>query len=104
SAGELVKPSAVLFNGGVFKAGELRSRVVDVLSSWAGASVPALEAADLDQAVALGAAYYGQVRRGKGIRIRGGVSRSYYVGIETSAPAVPGVAPPIKALCVVPMG
>ena len=54
--------------------------------------------------MALGAAYYGQVRRGKGIRIRGGVPRSYYVGIETSAPAVPGVAPPIKALCVVPMG
>ena len=32
------------------------------------------------------------------------MARSYYVGIETSAPAVPGVAPPIKALCVVPMG
>ncbi len=51
-----------------------------------------------------GAAYYGQVRRGKGVRIRGGVARSYYVGLETAAPAVPGVAPPIKALCVVPMG
>ena len=44
------------------------------------------------------------MRRGKGVRIRGGAPRSYYVGIETSAPAVPGVAPPIKALCVVPMG
>jgi hypothetical protein len=44
------------------------------------------------------------VRRGKGIRIRGGVPRAYYIGIESSAPAVPGVAPPIKALCVVPMG
>ena len=66
--------------------------------------VPSLEAADLDLAVALGAAYYGQVRRGKGIRIRGGAPRSYYVGIETSAPAVPGITPPIKALCVVPMG
>ena len=50
--------------------------------------------AELDLAVALGAAYYGQVRRGKGVRIRGGVARSYYVGIETSAPAVPGVPPP----------
>src|SRR5262249_23613493 len=62
------------------------------------------EAADLDLAVALGAAYYGQVRRGKGVRIRGGAPRSYYVGIESSAPAVPGVKPPLKALCVVPMG
>lgn len=66
--------------------------------------MPPLETHDLDLAVALGAAYYGQVRQGRGIRIRGGVPRSYYVGIETSAPAVPGVAPPIKALCVVPMG
>jgi molecular chaperone DnaK (HSP70) len=102
--GSSIKPSAILFNGGVFKAGELRRRVVEVLSSWAGGPVPPLESNDLDLAVALGAAYYGQVRRGRGIRIRGGVPRSYYVGVETSAPAVPGVPPPIKALCVVPMG
>ncbi|HEY2156898.1 MAG TPA: Hsp70 family protein [Isosphaeraceae bacterium] len=99
-----VHPSAVLFNGGVFKAGELRSRVVEVLGSWAGKDVPALATQDLDLAVAHGAAYYGLVRRGKGVRIRGGVPRAYYVGIESSAPAVPGVAPPLKALCVVPMG
>ena len=99
-----VKPSGVLFNGGVFKAAELRTRVGEILGSWAGKAVPPLDAADLDLAVALGAAYYGQVRRGKGVRIRGGVARSYYVGIETASPAVPGVPPPIKALCVVPMG
>jgi molecular chaperone DnaK (HSP70) len=104
TGGTMVRPSAVLFNGGVFKAGELRSRVAEVLGSWTGAPVPPLEAGDLDLAVALGAAYYGQVRRGKGVRIRGGVPRSYYVGVETAAPAVPGVPPPIKALCVVPMG
>ena len=104
TGGAIVTPSAVLFNGGVFKANELRNRVVEVLSSWAGRPVPSLETADLDLAVALGAAYYGLVRRGKGIRIRGGVPRAYYVGVETSAPAVPGVKPPIKALCVVKMG
>jgi molecular chaperone DnaK (HSP70) len=104
TGGATIAPSAVLFNGGVFKAAELRERVVEVLGSWSGAAVPALEAADLDLAVALGAAYYGQVRRGKGVRIRGGAPRSYYIGIESSAPAVPGVAPPIKAVCVVPMG
>src|SRR5262249_30904168 len=48
--------------------------------------------------------YYGLVRRGKGIRIRGGVPRSYYIGVEGAAPAVPGIAPPLKALCVVKMG
>jgi molecular chaperone DnaK (HSP70) len=99
-----IHPTAVLFNGGVFKAAELRSRVVEVLGSWSGKPVPSLESNDLDLAVAHGATYYGLVRRGKGVRIRGGVPRAYYVGIETSAPAVPGVVPALKALCVVPMG
>jgi molecular chaperone DnaK (HSP70) len=104
TGGSMVLPTAVLFNGGVFKAVELRRRILEVLSDWAGRPVPELEATDLDLAVAHGAAYYGQVRRGRGVRIKGGVARSYYVGLETAAPAVPGVRPPIKALCVVPMG
>jgi molecular chaperone DnaK (HSP70) len=104
TGGSMIFPSAVLFNGGVYKATELRRRVLEVLSDWSGKPVPELHSSDLDLAVARGAAYYGQVRRGRGVRIRGGVARSYYVGLETSAPAVPGVAPPIKALCVVPMG
>ena len=104
TGGAIVRPSAVLFNGGVFKASEMRGRVIEVISDWSGAPGPALETADLDLAVALGAAYYGQVRRGKGVRIRGGAPRSYYIGIESSTPAVPGVVPPIKAVCVVPMG
>jgi hypothetical protein len=54
--------------------------------------------------VSRGAAYYGLVRRGKGVRIRGGAARVYYVGVETSLPAVPGAPPPLKALCVVPFG
>jgi molecular chaperone DnaK (HSP70) len=97
-------PTAVLFNGGVFKAEPLRQRVVDVLTRWNKAAVKVLPSADLDVAVARGAAYYGLVRRGKGVRIRGGAARSYYVGVETSLPAVPGAPPPLKALCVVPFG
>ena len=99
SGGQLVLPSAVLFNGGVFKAQELRRQILDVLSSWAGRRVPELESSDLDLAVADGAAYYGQVRRGRGVRIRGGVSRSYYVGLEIAAPAVPGVAAADQGAC-----
>jgi hypothetical protein len=94
----------VLFNGGVFKANELKARVVEVLANWSGKAVPALDSSDLDLAVSQGATYYGLVRRGRGVRIRGGVPRAYYIGIESSAPAVPGVLPPLKALCVVPMG
>lgn len=97
-------PTAVLFNGGVFKAGPLRDRIVGQLNQWNKSTIKVLPAADLDLAVARGAAYYGLVRRGKGVRIRGGTARAYYVGVETSLPAVPGSAPPIKALCVVPFG
>jgi molecular chaperone DnaK (HSP70) len=101
------QPAAVLFNGGVFKAAPLRERLLDVLGHWVnpkGGGVRELAGVDLDRAVAAGAAYYGLVRRGKGIRIRGGTARSYYVGVETSLPAIPGSPPPIKALCVVPFG
>ncbi len=100
--------SAVLFNGGVFKAEPLRQRLIELLNGWSsdrGAQpVKDLKGADLDMAVARGAAYYGLVRRGRGVRIRGGTARSYYIGIESSLPAVPGASPPLKALCVVPFG
>jgi molecular chaperone DnaK (HSP70) len=97
-------PTAVLFNGGVMKAQKLRTRIVELLRTWAGTDVKVLEGADLDLAVALGAAHYGAVRRGKGIRIRGGTARAYYIGIESAMPAIPGFAPPVKALCVAPQG
>ena len=100
------QPAVVLFNGGVFKANPLRERMLTVLGQWINpkSGVRELHGADLDRAVAGGAAYYGLVRRGKGIRIRGGAGRAYYIGVETSLPAVPGSEPPIKALCVVPFG
>jgi hypothetical protein len=101
-------PSAILFNGGVFKSDSLRNRLLNVVGSWAKSvkADPARElaGADLDLAVARGAAYYGLVRRGKGVRIRGGTARAYYIGVETAAPAVPGMAPPLKAICVAPFG
>jgi Ethanolamine utilization protein EutJ (predicted chaperonin) len=108
TATDAALPSAVLFNGGVFKGDALRHRLLAVLGSWAKAAKadPARElaGADLDLAVARGAAYYGLVKRGKGIRIRGGTARAYYIGVATNMPAVPGFAPPIKALCVAPFG
>ncbi len=101
-------PTAILFNGGVFKAAPLRERFSGVLNNWAkeakGEKVRTLTGNDLDLAVARGAATYGMVRRGKGIRIRGGTARAYYIGVETAMPAIPGVRAPIKALCVAPFG
>ncbi|MCA9630391.1 MAG: Hsp70 family protein [Myxococcales bacterium] len=106
--GKLLHPTRVLFNGGVLKAAAVKQRVLETLGAWLeadGAGAPKeLPGSDLDLAVARGAAYYGQVRRGKGLRIRGGTARAYYVGIEAPVPAVPGMEPPISALCVAPFG
>jgi hypothetical protein len=66
--------------------------------------VTVLAGEDLMHAVSRGAAYYGLARQGKGIRIRGGVPRAYYVGIESAMPAVPGLPAPLKALTVAPFG
>jgi hypothetical protein len=103
-----VHPTAILFNGGVFKAAPLKTRVLEVVNSWlaseGGPPVKELSGADLDLSVARGAAYYGWVRQGHGIRIRGGTAHAYYVGVEASVPAVPGFEPPLRALCVAPFG
>jgi hypothetical protein len=107
----LACPTHVLFNGGVMKADVLRGRLVEVLNCWLTeegfetlGAANLLDAPDLEHAVARGAAYYGRARRGKGVRIRSGVSRTYYIGIESAMPAVPGMAAPMKALCVAPFG
>ncbi|CAL1241524.1 Hsp70 family protein [Candidatus Methylocalor cossyra] len=101
-------PTALLLNGGVFKAEALEKRLLEVLNSWleADGAPPArlLHGADLDLAVARGAAYYGYVRKGKGVRIKGGTAAAYYVGVESAMPAVPGFAPPLEALCIAPFG
>ncbi len=107
-APKLLHPTAILFNGGVMKADALRSRLVETIDAWlvadGGAPVRVLVGADLDLAVARGACSYALVRRGRGLRIRGGTARAYYVGIEGAVPAVPGVEPPVSAMCVAPFG
>ncbi len=102
------RPTALLLNGGVFRSPLLAARVSETLDGWlrasGAASVRVLPGTDVDLAVARGAAYYGQVRRGRGVRIRGGTARSYFVGIESAMPAVPGFEPPLRAMCVAPFG
>jgi len=104
----LACPTHVLFNGGVLRAALIRERLLAVVNGWLKeegiAPAAALTGEDLIHAVARGAAYYGLARRGQGIRIRGGIARTYYVGIETAMPAVPGIPAPLKALTVAPFG
>ncbi len=105
---KLLHPTAILFNGGVMKSESVRARITETLNAWLAedGAPPArvLSGGDLDLGVARGAAAYGLVRRGHGIRIRGGTARAYYLGIEGNAPAVPGVEPEVAAICVAPFG
>lgn len=101
-------PTAVVFNGGVMKSPLIRERILDVLKQWHSASesgeIRQINAFDYDLSVAWGASYYGQAARGDGIKIRGGLGMSYYMAIEASMPAVPGLAMPTRALCIAPFG
>ncbi len=107
-ASGLAVPTHVLFNGGVLHARFIRDRLIDVLNAWLDeegfSPVHLLAGEDLMHAVSRGAAYHGLALQGKGVRIRGGVPRTYYVGIESAMPAVPGIPAPLKALTVAPFG
>lgn len=98
------RPTAILFNGGVFQAEGMRRRLLDITETWFDEPLKVLQGTDLELAVARGAARYGLVKHGHGIRIRGGLSRAYYIGVELAMPAIPGMEPPIKAVCVAPQG
>jgi molecular chaperone DnaK (HSP70) len=104
----LASPTHILFNGGVMHAPFVRDRLLEVLNGWLSEEgfgpIKPLSGEDLMHAVARGAAYYGAARKGQGVRIRGGIARSYYVGIESAMPAVPGIAAPLKALAVAQFG
>lgn len=108
SLDKFVVPSAFLFNGGALKSAALKERLVQLVNSWATKlskpSVKVLEESNLDCAVSLGAVYYGLARAHQGIRVRAGTSHSYFVGVESAAPAIPGFTQQLKAYCVVPFG
>jgi hypothetical protein len=104
----LACPTHVLFNGGVLNAGLVRERILGTLNAWLAeegmSPAAALSGEDLMHAVSRGAAYYGLARHGRGVRIRGGVPRTYYVGVESAMPSIPGFPAPLKALTVAPFG
>ncbi len=116
---EGARPDVVLFNGGAFHSPLLRRRLIDSLAAWFGGESGwrprILDNPRLDLAVALGAAYYGMVRRGAGVRIAAGLARAYYIGVDadpnTSSPTESSKepsgadsAPAVAAVCLVPAG
>ncbi|MEN6406936.1 MAG: Hsp70 family protein [Thermoguttaceae bacterium] len=103
------RPDIVLFNGGVFESPRLRERLLESFEHWFGVRPTLLDNGRLDLAVARGAAYYGMVRRGQGVRIAAGLARTYYVGVESSdsspSPSSPlSSLPSPLAVCVLPAG
>jgi molecular chaperone DnaK (HSP70) len=97
-------PDAVLFNGGALKPPIIRERLVELLRSWSGQEPTVLQSVDLDLAVARGAAYYGLVRRGQGVRVAGGSARAYYLGLEPATAGPEEATQPVRALCVAHRG
>jgi len=92
-------PDAILFNGGFFIPEILRERVADVVGHWYGRRPEIFENSDLDLAVARGAAYYSYVRStGSGVLVRGGLPRTYYIGLSDPREGK------FSAVCLVPRG
>ncbi|HWC96101.1 MAG TPA: Hsp70 family protein [Candidatus Sulfopaludibacter sp.] len=92
-------PDAILFNGGFFIPRILQERVADVVAKWYGRRPEILENSELDLAVARGAAYYSYVRStGSGVLVRGGLPRTYYIGLGESKDGK------FPAVCLVPRG
>ncbi len=95
------RPDIILFNGGFFASPVLRERLLEVLKGWFPSkskkawSPVVLDHDRLDLAVAHGAAYYGMVRRGAGVKIAAGLARTYYIGVEGEVP---------QAVCLIAAG
>jgi hypothetical protein len=105
---DFVVPTAILFNGGVFKSSIIRQSLLTTINHWLteiGANdIKELPEADYDQAVAKGAATFGHVKAGNAIRIKGGSAQSFYIGLESPMPTIPGFEASIEALCIAPFG
>jgi molecular chaperone DnaK (HSP70) len=100
-----VAPDRILFNGGSLKAPVVQERIRAAVRRWFG--VPGeelprrMENPDPDVAVARGAAYYGLVKLGQGVRVGSGSPRAYFLGVAAEGPAPEGGRP---AVCLVERG
>jgi len=97
----MAQPDAVLFNGGFCTPAVTRERIVEAISAWFegaedGWRPRVLNNENFDSAVARGAAYYGRVRRGTGLRVRAGSARTYYIALPSEGA--------LRGICVLPAG
>lgn len=98
--GRPAMPDTLLLNGGVFRAGALSQRLIELIGAWRGAPPRVLHNDAPDVAVARGAVAFALVRAGRaglGPGIGGGSARSHFLLLEE-----PGAA--ARAICVLPRG
>lgn len=105
-----LKPDFVLFNGGALIPGLIRERIRSVVGGWfdpqagEGWMPQELDNPRPDLAVAVGAAYYGLVRSGWGVRVGAGSPRAYYLEVAAGGGEAASVAERARAVCLVPRG
>ncbi|GAB5402951.1 MAG: Hsp70 family protein [Aureliella sp.] len=92
------RPDWILFNGGVMASDKIRQRVLNTINHWFQPTdetwkIGILDGDRLDRAVASGAAYFGQVRRGQGVQIEAKLASSFYLQTSENPP---------QAICIVP--
>ncbi len=90
---EFLKIDALLFNGGALKPTLIRDRVSSIVGQWmrdtSGSELKDPRPLIYDEgdevleiAVARGAAYFGLVREGLGLKVGGGSPREYFLGLS----------------------
>ena len=103
---QAARPDWILFNGGVLESSQIKSAVLEQIAYWfretktssesnsGGTWQPGVLSGNrLDLAVAQGAAYFGLVRRGQGVRIDARLARAYYLLVQDQPP---------QAMCIMP--
>ncbi len=108
-------PDLILFNGGSLKSAIIQQQIRRAVHYWFARKdekqPEILENPVPDLAVALGAAYYGLVKLGKGVRVGSGSARSYYLGFDRKSAleneqvtGSPASTPIRSAICMVERG
>ena len=96
---------AVLFNGGTLRPSILRRTLVEQITEWQNGSEPVvLASADMDLAVALGAAHYAALRYQPEALIKGGYARSVYVEVDVAHKDNGNAGTGPNLICLVPKG
>jgi len=96
----MARPDAILFNGGFCTPVIVRERITEAIGNWfdeGGSWRPKILTNEaMSSAVAVGSAYYAQVRRGAGLRVKAGNASTYYIGLRSEHGT--------KGVCVLPSG